>query len=210
MAADELLLELAQGGSALFRIYSWKPTTLSLGYFQPAAERLRHPAWRDLPWLRRSTGGGAIVHDEAEVTYALALPPPLARQRSHAEWHLWLHELLVGLLRERGLPAELVAGRRPPHHELDFLCFVVPQPGDVVLAGRKIVGGAQRLRGGALLQHGSITPPAAELLRPILPEAVARALGLDLRPAEWTEAERQRIHALAEEKYRSPAWNEKR
>ena len=56
---------------------------------------------------------------------------------------------MVALLRQAGLAAEVVGGKRPRPSELDFLCFVIPQPGDVVLAGRKVIGGAQRLRGGA-------------------------------------------------------------
>src|SRR5262245_54161477 len=74
MAADEALLEHAHatGGRAL-RFYTWEPATLSLGYFQPAAERLPDPRLAALPYVRRSTGGGAIVHDR-ELTYALAFP----------------------------------------------------------------------------------------------------------------------------------------
>lgn len=210
MAADELLLEQAQQGQLALRLYGWTPATLSLGYFQPAAERLMNPGWARLPWVRRTTGGGAIHHDEGEVTYGLALPPALAKRHGHAEWHVRLHELMTKMLRTRGVAAEMVGGARPRPSELDFLCFVVPQPGDVVLAGRKIIGGAQRLRGGALLQHGSILPPAAEVLREALPAALAHEFGAALAVRAWTEEERQSIDAIAAAKFRTAAWNCKR
>lgn len=210
MAADELLLDSAANGQLSLRTYRWRPATLSLGYFQPAAERLKTPAWRNLPFVRRSTGGGAIFHDEKEVTYAIALPPAVTQQQGHAEWHCLFHRLMVGMLRERGLEAAVVDGRRPMPGELDFLCFTVPQPGDVVLQGRKIIGGAQRLRGGALLQHGSILPPAAGIIEGELPRALARHFGVPLQESTFTHEERQRIETLVKEKYGSDSWNLKR
>src|SRR4051812_32892006 len=74
MAADEVLLESALGGVASLRFYTWSAPTLSLGYFQHAAERAADANLSRLAWVRRSTGGAAIVHHH-ELTYALALPP---------------------------------------------------------------------------------------------------------------------------------------
>ena len=71
MSADEALLESAVRGVASLRFYTWAAPTLSLGYFQHADVRDANLA--RLPWVRRSTGGGAIVHHH-ELTYALALP----------------------------------------------------------------------------------------------------------------------------------------
>src|SRR5438552_2513758 len=82
MAADELLLDRAVIGRAGFRLYTWSESTLSLGYFQRAADRLSIPPLADIPFVRRLTGGGAIVHHH-ELTYALALPvgPPWHGER---------------------------------------------------------------------------------------------------------------------------------
>src|SRR5262249_35711609 len=66
VADDEALLESAAAtGRPALRFYTWDPPTLSLGYFQPFADRLP-----GLPVVRRMTGGGAIVHHH-ELTYAL-------------------------------------------------------------------------------------------------------------------------------------------
>src|SRR5688572_3671775 len=73
MAVDELLLEEACRGARALRLYQWSEATLSLGYFQAAAERTEHTASRDCPLVRRASGGGAIVHHR-ELTYCLAMP----------------------------------------------------------------------------------------------------------------------------------------
>jgi lipoate-protein ligase A len=83
MAADEALLESAVGGLAALRFYGWTEPTLSLGYFQPEAARLADPLLAALPWVRRASGGAALVH-HVEVTYALALPAGMPWQASAA------------------------------------------------------------------------------------------------------------------------------
>ena len=74
MAVDEaILLSAADRGEATLRLYQWSRPTLSLGYFQKAADRSVHAASLDWEWVRRSTGGGAIMHHH-EATYSLAVP----------------------------------------------------------------------------------------------------------------------------------------
>jgi len=76
MARDEVLLQTCAPADAppVLRFYAWSPPTISLGYFQDFAEyeRLPTPAG-DLPVVRRTTGGGAILHD-LELTYAIVIP----------------------------------------------------------------------------------------------------------------------------------------
>ncbi|MFW5904644.1 MAG: hypothetical protein ACOCUZ_00360, partial [bacterium] len=55
-------------------------------------------------------------------------------------------------------------------------CFQIPAEGEVVAAGRKLVGSAQARVGGALLQHGSILLSGSQdSLARIGPEAAAEA-----------------------------------
>ena len=76
MARDEAMLHAAERGVASLRFYTWTAPTLSLGYFQPSADRHTDTALSQMAWVRRATGGAAIVHDPAhEITYSLALPP---------------------------------------------------------------------------------------------------------------------------------------
>ena len=73
MALDQAILEsVGHGGPPTLRFYQWSEPTLSLGYFQPLAERFSHPQSQSLAIVRRSTGGGAIVHHH-ELTYSVVL-----------------------------------------------------------------------------------------------------------------------------------------
>ena len=80
----------------------WAEPTLSLGYFQPHLAARFFP---DLAWLRRATGGEAIVHHH-ELTYSLVLPPgarvPAARGiRGCDRFHGLIREALAPLRRRR-------------------------------------------------------------------------------------------------------------
>lgn len=75
-------------------------------------------------------------------------------------------------------------------------CFQAPAPGEVVVAGRKLVGSAQRVERRAILQHGSLLLDGdqslvAELMAgppPPAPATLASALGRAPEPAELVEA----------------------
>jgi lipoate-protein ligase A len=70
MGLDEALL-LNPDAQPTLRFYSWKPDTLSLGYFQKYAEV---PATaRAGAVVRRLTGGGAIHHVN-ELTFSFTAP----------------------------------------------------------------------------------------------------------------------------------------
>src|SRR4051812_15493101 len=101
MAADEVLLDhAAASGRPALRFYTWDPPTLTLGYFQPSAGRHADPRLAPLPYVRRATGGGAIVHHH-ELTYALALPPG----RGGAGWPCRMHDIIRAALGSFGVSA---------------------------------------------------------------------------------------------------------
>src|SRR5947207_4428455 len=98
MAADEALLQSALAGKPSLRLYGWSEPTVSLGYFQPEAVRREDPRLAQLPYVRRPSGGGTLVHHH-EVTYALALPPGPNWQSGagkHLQFWLWrMHEIIA-------------------------------------------------------------------------------------------------------------------
>lgn len=228
MAADEALVRwAAASGAPAFRCYGWDTATVSLGYFQPAAARQADPRLVALPWVRRPSGGATLVHHR-EMTYALALPPALAT-RSVEPWMIRMHRLIVQALGELGLAGRvhLVTGETIKHG--DVLCFQQYTPGDVLCAGRKVVGSAQRKYHLALMQHGSVlleqsehTPAlpglreltgvslTAEQMAETLMAVLARDTGWALQRRDTTTAERAEVAELAQTKYAAAAWNEKR
>jgi len=235
MAADEVLLEAcAAGAGPQLRFYRWSQPTLSLGYFQGFAERARHPSSADCPVLRRASGGGALLHDR-EWTYSFAAPAGTSWAAQVQPLYFAFHEGLAEMLTDLGWSAELC--RDPPAKrpsEEPFLCFQRRSEGDLLVDGWKIAGSAQRRRGGAVLQHGSLLlsrstfapelPGLVELreqatadrlaadfptmfLRYLLPRIKLKVRG---SRADWTDAERLRTSELVAEKYGNRAWTERR
>jgi lipoyl(octanoyl) transferase len=227
MAADEALQRSAvERGVASLRFYTWAEPTLSLGYFQAHSDRLDDPRLADVAWVRRHTGGAAILHHH-EITYALALP-------AGSPWHTtesWLcrfHHAVAAALKSFGVKTRAVvcgeAKKLGP-----FLCFLHQTPGDLLTEGHKVVGSAQRRPHGAMMQHGSILlhrsphapvlPGIAELagvtidgdalVRGVAAELTAQT-GWAFEPADWTAAERRLAAEIEREKYGAAAWNEKR
>ena len=182
MAVDEALLAAAADeGTATLRLYQWIEPTLSLGYFQRYEDRQQHAASLASAVVRRSSGGGAILHDR-ELTYSLALPERLVPDphRLYLQVHGALVEVLSqlagGQLGDRTLRICEQDAASPADGE-PFLCFERRARGDVLLkcptnmagssrdsadgtaaepADWKLVGSAQRRRRGAILQHGSL------------------------------------------------------
>lgn len=74
MAIDEAILEAVRQGQSppTLRLYSWQPACLSIGRFQRAARSADLDALATLGYgfVRRPTGGRAVLHDH-ELTYAV-------------------------------------------------------------------------------------------------------------------------------------------
>lgn len=164
MAVDEALMEsVASGGPATLRLYQWKDPTLSLGYFQPHEERGSHEPSVGLPCVRRSSGGGALVHDR-ELTYSLALPAEFTQGRDPNWLYCQAHRAVIDSIAELGGDPDRMSLCEPAPAdgptEDPFLCFQRRADGDLLVespGGRdKVCGSAQRRRRGGLLQHGGV------------------------------------------------------
>lgn len=157
MALDEALMESVRAGAPpVLRFYRWSPACLSLGRNQPAAGHYDAAAIaeRGIDVVRRLTGGRAVLHDR-ELTYSVVMPDR-ALGSARAAYTLINAALVAGLGR-LGLAVAL----QPPsteHAPAPSLapCFRDPAEGEIVLAGRKLVGSAQVRMDGVILQHGSL------------------------------------------------------
>jgi lipoate-protein ligase A len=228
MAVDDALAESVGNGAApTLRFYSWRPATLSLGYFQRHEERAEHLASANCAQVRRSSGGGAILHDQ-ELTYSLSLPADAPVARRTQELYLAVHQSLQETLATFGVHVALnerVSAAAPQ----PFLCFQRRAVGDVLLDAHKIAGSAQRRHLRAVTQHGSILLTASEFA-PELPgireisgftigaEALVDAwqiplserLGYAISHETLTEAEQSAAERIRLSKYADPVWTTKR
>ena len=229
MAADEILLDAAVAGVASIRFYDWSVPTLSLGYFQPFAIPRADPLLAKLSVVRRSTGGGAIVHHH-DLTYCIGIPATLIGDEP---WGCKMHHLIANVLMSFGVAANpVVCGEEKQSDPV--LCFHHHTAGDLAVGLRtakrdKIVGSAQRKQHGAILQHGSALlgvsafAPSLPGIRELsgiaiepkrLAERIAREFakvtGWTIQPTDWTSEELLRRGQIGEAKYANREWTEKR
>jgi lipoate-protein ligase A len=160
MALDEALLDFVAAGraTAFLRTYGWTTPTLSLGYFQHFGEARALARWNEVPLVRRLSGGGAIWHHH-EVTYAVVVSASHPLARPSTSLYRAVHGAIADALVDLGIPAvpRGSAVESPGfEHSRPLLCFTDANPEDIVTYGVKIVGSAQRRRGGSVLQHGSV------------------------------------------------------
>jgi lipoate-protein ligase A len=161
MAIDEALWRGRQAGTSppTFRCFAWAPPTVSLGYGQ-ALDAVDVEACRRLGvgLVRRPTGGSAIYHDgpERELTYSvIASSDDLEVPVDVLATYRWIALALVRGLRALGAPAEIVAVPETEGPAPAF-CFARTGRYEIEVAGRKLVGSAQRRHARAFLQHGSV------------------------------------------------------
>lgn len=225
MARDEHLLYSGQVQPAALRLYAWDPPTISLGYFQRLSDAAAlPPPLGELAVVRRSTGGGAILHDW-EITYCLVLDAAVAvaRQAPTALYRL-VHEVWRDVLGPAA-GAELAPDDfpLPTPRSGPFFCFARPGRTDLIIGAGKLLGSAQRRIPGRVLQHGSLllgqrfpqhpgvcprdaTPAKAAQWSAEFIRGLAARLEFTPQTAGWTSAMLADV-AARREKFASPAWN---
>ena len=222
MAFDEFLLRQAlDQNQAAVRIYGWETATVSLGYFQKDVSQV-DARLRQLPIVRRLSGGGAILHHH-EITYSIALPKSHGVTNNPGLLYRIAHDVIVAHLMAANVNAQY-RGEVVHRNDDPFLCFSRQDPNDLVINNTKIVGSAQRRRRGAILQHGSILLKASsfvpELLgiedinksensltldRQSLGRSIAQKLASDIEESALAEADVNSIAELSEQYDASPS-----
>lgn len=198
MALDEVLLGSVR--QPTLRFYRWSDPWVSFGYFQSHREVTGlHPEWH---LVRRWTGGGIVVHD-GDITFSLMIPStdPLAvlpPSRFYALLHGKLMTLIGGGLAGEG---DIVQGAA---------CFSSPSRDDVMVSGSKVMGGALRRSRGALLYQGSLCLSSGDDFLKRMMEGIPRVLAAGPRERALLHKELLAAHQLAESKYASREWNERR
>ncbi|MBI3413559.1 MAG: lipoate--protein ligase family protein [Candidatus Aenigmarchaeota archaeon] len=142
MAVDEAVCEAVAAGKSppTVRFYTWKPSAVSIGYFQNLNDEVDVNVAKELSVdiVRRRTGGGAVYHDaKGEITYSVIAPEsgmPSGIRESYQMICGWI----TGSLKNLGIESEF----KPIN--------------DIIAGGKKISGNAQTRRNGVLLQHGTL------------------------------------------------------
>lgn len=140
MAIDEAVAEHVGKEAVLptIRFYRWRPSAISIGYFQSLQQEVDQERCRELgvDVVRRRTGGGAVYHDK-ELTYSVIAPEALLPKGITESYHVICGWVI------KGLANASITGTFKPIN-------------DIIVNGKKISGNAQTRRDGVVLQHGTI------------------------------------------------------
>ncbi|MCX7825186.1 MAG: hypothetical protein N2689_06470 [Verrucomicrobiae bacterium] len=209
MALDDALLRAApERGRPLLRLYGWSAPAVSIGFFQ----RFSLDLAPGRPLVRRPTGGGLVDHAR-DTTYTVVVPAGHALWRvATVESYRRIHEAVAAALRLVGWAAELAACDGSATTDA---CFDGPVKFDVVVAGRKVAGAAQRRLKRGLLHQGSILLPAArDTERPTALDGELRRgfeMALGARFEAWRPGPElfDLARRLCAEKYGAREWTER-
>ncbi len=230
MAIDESILQSKV--MPTIRLYGWKPSAVSIGYFQSLKEEVDLGKCKEfgVDFIRRVTGGGAVYHDK-ELTYSFIAPEEIVSKDILESYK----EICVGVIK----------GLEKLEIKAEFAGI-----NDIVTEGKKISGNAQTRKQGMVLQHGTILMdldvermfsllkvPSEKIrdkmiknvkervtsIKNILGKEIGfkelsnkiadgfrEALNLDLVEKELTKEELELAKWLEERKYKTKEWNFRR
>jgi lipoate-protein ligase A len=238
MAVDEAIANLISKKRSpnTIRFYRWKPSAVSIGYFQSICEEVDLDLCNQLniDVVRRNTGGGAVYHDtDGELTYStiIDLANPHLTQDIMKSYEIICSGLILGL-KKMGITAEFMPIN------------------DIIVDGKKISGNAQTRRFDSFLQHGTVlidsniskmfrvlkisnekisdkmiekVEERVTNLKKLLKSSVSfeevfqalkmgfeETLGITLSEGKLTSEEQKLALKLKEEKYLKKSWNFKR
>jgi lipoate-protein ligase A len=234
-AIDEALLASRIEGRSTdtVHLYRRRPPSVSIGYFQSAAEVADLEACRrdGVPVVRRISAGGAIYTDEHQLVYALVHRPPLPVKARDGLGMAC--EALVRALHRLGIEGARMSGIN-----------------DVVVGSSKVSGSAQAVRRGVHLVHGTVlvdvdvsalgryllprpeemgrtghpsparrvttltdivgTTPPMDVVKAVVAEELSRAVGGVVEPGHLSPWEVDEADRLVGQRYMLDEWNLRR
>jgi len=156
MAVDEaILLNYQSQRIPTLRIYGWSEPFITFGYNQRPEDVLKPE--NTTPYLRRITGGSSILHQE-ELTYSVTCAlEDLGLTAKVKESYRVICGFLIDFYRRLSILVSYAKdsdcanlGQHTP------FCFSSWQEYDLIAAGKKIGGNAQRRKHNLIFQHVSI------------------------------------------------------
>ena len=164
MAMDRAILTACERGQApaTLRLYGWEKPTLSIGYSQNKLRDVDTAQCerRNIPIVRRFTGGRALLH-QYELTYSLVAPIPHPGFPGNLAGAFGaVSKAVIFSLEKAGVAKPEISGKdkrsQGEGKKRSPACFSTSNHWEITVKGKKLAGSAQRRLNGAFLQHGSI------------------------------------------------------
>lgn len=223
-ALDEAMLDRHSAGEVpdTLHFYTRSRPTVSLGYFQKAAEAvdLDECGRRGVAVVRRRSGGRTIFTDPGQLVYAVVVGSGEMPGSGASSF-----EPVCSAIARAISSLGVAASYRPVN--------------DIEVGGRKVSGSAQLRRRGSVLQHGTVLvdadldtmdavlrhapiPPSARVaslsrllparpdtgtVKALIAEEIGRTFGAVLEPSGMTEREAEKVRELVGSRYGRREWN---
>lgn len=229
MALDEAIMEAVRNGESLptIRFYGWAPSAVSIGVFQGIRNEVNLDVTRQagVDVIRRQTGGGAVYHDQfGEVTYSIIGPVEdfsVNIIKSYAD----ICEPIITALKSLGLDVHFepvndillneqkISGNAQTRRQ-----GILLQHGTVLYRVEvekmfSYLNVSEQKISDKLIKSVKkrVTSVSDQLDIPMKELQIALekgfSIGQEIEMGDYTEKELTRAAQLAEEKYRSEAWN---
>ena len=156
MAIDEAIFDnYMKYKIPTLRIYGWKEPFITLGYGQNPDNVLIKG--QSIPYVKRITGGAAILHNE-EITYSMICSSEdLNLPRKVKDSFRCLCSFIIEFYLILNLEAKFAKDINSSClRRYENFCFSSFEPFDLTVKGKKIGGNAQRRKRDFIFQHGSI------------------------------------------------------
>lgn len=173
MGLDEELLSgaISSNSEPILRFYGWSEPTLSFGKNQQIPQDL------EFPFVRRITGGRALLHDK-ELTYCFICHKNFLKNGESVikSYEQISNGLILGF-QELGIKLEFPECKKVSTQS--GYCMNLATGSDLTCQGKKLIGSAQARKRDYILQHGSILfDYDKEILEKIFEEKVDKIISL--------------------------------
>ncbi len=161
MALDEALLaDLKEEEDPIVHFYDWKEDAATYGYFtKPEAFlNLEKARARSLDLAKRPTGGGIIFHN-CDLAFSVLVPATHPAFSSNPlDNYAFVNNRVIEAIQPMvtSSPELLTEDPKPLDAHCKHFCMAKPTKYDVMIAGKKIGGAAQRKTRDGYLHQGSI------------------------------------------------------
>lgn len=208
MAIDEIVAcDKTLENKNFLRFFNWQEQkAITFGYAQ-RSKSLKEQLEAGFKITRRPSGGGIVYHD-GDLTFSVIF----TSQDKVEEIYKNLHTAIAGELKKYIKQVQTYDQKnifKPVENGQSKSCFANPVLDDLMLDGKKILGGAIRRFGNRILYQGTLQIAGArdkEEYKSAIKTALEKFLKEESSFTEVSSALLLQIKNKAEQVYKNPAW----
>ena len=210
MSLDEVICE-TMPEKYILRFFNWKEKGITFGFSQRYSNVINtlEPSYRDFKMTRRPTGGGIVIH-ESDITFSFIFYSP-EMFNPNATYEK-LHSLIKNEYESNGISIDIANGIKSNYdiNTPTMDCFKKPVEKDLLVGGKKVLGGALRKFSDYLLYQASLQISGARENMDFHSKVIINSFekGFDLKFEDYIINEEfyKKISDKKNEKYISEHW----